>query len=389
VHLPDIGRVLPVYVADRYPGVDAKAFPELSEEELDGYLDANVRAVEEVAAGGVDAALANHLIMGPAILARAGLQYAAKVHGSDLLYTVEPHPERFAPYAREGTDGARGILVGSRNIAERVWDVVPDPGLPDRTRLGPPGVDVDEFAPATPEDATAGLRELAERLRWLDVSEMGRNPEEAAAALQRYADCDGPRILFVGKLIAAKGVDWLLEAWPRVLAEHPNGRLLIAAFGEQEAELRDLAAERGPDTIDFVGRLEHSEVATVMRAADALVMPSREAEAFGMVAAEAAACGTLPVCADHSGLGEVAAALASDLPQAAAPLVSFRLEEGPPQAIADRLLGWQDLGDPDRAAAREALAASVRRRWSWERVAEGVLTASAGRLDELDPIPPD
>jgi glycosyltransferase involved in cell wall biosynthesis len=115
-------------------------------------------------------------------------------------------------------------------------------------------------------------------------------------------------------------------------------------------------------------------------------MPSREAEAFGMVAAEAAACGALPVCADHSGLGEVAAALAADLPAAAASLVSFKLEEEPPLAIADRLLRWLSLSDDERSDARNALAASVRRRWSWERVAEGVLAASAGRLQDLDRV---
>ena len=48
--------------------------------------------------------------MGPTILARAGLRYAIKVHGSDLSYVVRPHPERFVPYSLEGTDGAAGIL---------------------------------------------------------------------------------------------------------------------------------------------------------------------------------------------------------------------------------------------------------------------------------------
>ena len=45
VHNPDIGRVLPVYVADRYEGFEAKPYPELSDAELEHYLDANVAAV--------------------------------------------------------------------------------------------------------------------------------------------------------------------------------------------------------------------------------------------------------------------------------------------------------------------------------------------------------
>ena len=74
VHIPDIGGLLPVFVADRYEGFEVKTFPELTDEELDRYLDANVSAVRQVVEeyGEPDAALANHLIMGPVILARAG-----------------------------------------------------------------------------------------------------------------------------------------------------------------------------------------------------------------------------------------------------------------------------------------------------------------------------
>ena len=56
IHNPDIDGLLPVYVKDPYEGFEVKAFPELTEEELDRYIDANVAAVREVAeqAGGVD-----------------------------------------------------------------------------------------------------------------------------------------------------------------------------------------------------------------------------------------------------------------------------------------------------------------------------------------------
>ena len=99
------------------------------------------------AAGEPDAALANHLIMGPVILARAGLRFAIKVHGSDISYTVRPHPERFVPYAREGTDAAGGILAGSAHTARRSSRWCRIRACADRTRLGPPGVDVHRFRP--------------------------------------------------------------------------------------------------------------------------------------------------------------------------------------------------------------------------------------------------
>src|SRR3954470_3492687 len=72
VHLPDIGRVLPVYVADEYEGFDAITYDKLSDEQLSNYIQRNVAAVRGVVEEHrPDVALANHLVMGPAILARA------------------------------------------------------------------------------------------------------------------------------------------------------------------------------------------------------------------------------------------------------------------------------------------------------------------------------
>src|SRR5206468_1142961 len=81
------------YVADTYEGIEARPFAELGPEELDAYLEANVAAVREVIVRArPDVALANHLVMGPVVLARglseAGVPYAVKVHGSALEYAV-------------------------------------------------------------------------------------------------------------------------------------------------------------------------------------------------------------------------------------------------------------------------------------------------------------
>jgi len=164
VYRPNIGGLLPVYVPDRYEGTEARTFPELSDAELDRYLERNVAAVADVAARvKPDVALANHLVMGPLILARAlagsGVPYAVKIHGSALEYTVKPHP-RFLPYAREGVAAARGVLVGSRHTAESLWAAVGEPTLEARTRLGPPGVDIAAFGPREPA-AAAGCWSLA------------------------------------------------------------------------------------------------------------------------------------------------------------------------------------------------------------------------------------
>lgn len=397
VHNPDIHGLLPVYVKDPYEGFEVKAFPELTEAELDRYIEANVAAVREVAArvGGIDAALANHLVMGPAILARADVgPFAAKIHGSALEYTVKPHP-RFLPYAEEGMRAAHGVLVGSGHTAESLWTALPDvPELQQKTRLGPPGVDVEAFRPT-------GAREQG-------------------------------LVVFVGKLIVSKGVDLLLAAWPLVHAAHPGARLRVAGFGAYEDGLRRLlaaldrgdlddagevarlgwaleggaekalpilsaflaeppagyaeAARGAAGSIELIGRLEHDQVAELLPRAEALVMPSTFPEAFGMVAVEAAAAGALPVSAGHSGMLEVSRQLAGSLPAEVAGLTSFPVEAGAVEAIAARLDAWLALPAPARAAARHELVSTVERLWSWEGVARGVLAASAGELGNL-PLP--
>ena len=141
VYRPDIGGLLPVYVADRYEGIEARTFARCSDAEVQRYVQANVAAVREVNELADPAlALANHLVMGPVVLARAldgEVPYAVKIHGSALEYTVKPQPERFLPYAREGLAGARAILVGSRHTAASLWQALPTEPLAGRTRLGP------------------------------------------------------------------------------------------------------------------------------------------------------------------------------------------------------------------------------------------------------------
>ena len=237
VHTPDIGGLLPVFVHDNYEGFEVKTFAELTDDELDRYLESNVTAVRDLveSLGGVDAAIANHLIMGPVILGRAGLDYALAIHGSDLSYTVIPDLERWGPYAQEACDGAAGILVGSGHIAARLRQAVDDPATNAKVRLGPPGVDTHLFSPIPASERALALEALAARLRELDEGTSGsswdRDPVAAADAVDWFAEGSGSRVIYVGKLIVSKGVDLLLAAWPLVHRVHPDARLLIVGFG--------------------------------------------------------------------------------------------------------------------------------------------------------------
>jgi glycosyltransferase involved in cell wall biosynthesis len=445
VYRPAIGQVLPVYVADRYEGVEARTFAELRDEDIDAYVARNVEAVRDVAERvAPNVALANHLVMGPAILARAlpdVVPYAVKVHGSALEYTVKRDPERFLPAAREGLARARTVLVGSRHTAESLWAALGDPELPARTRLGPPGVDVDEFRPLEPPDAAAAVGELATRLAAAPPAPAGA-PESAftrdEAAAGRALASLGPgrdrHVAFVGKLIVSKGVDLLAAAWPLVLAAVPDARLVVVGFGGYRdgferllgalaagdlAAVRALAEEgraaeggpraplehmlafldeleaapdrdaylaaarRIPDRVVLTGRLEHDELAPLLALCEAEVVPSTFPEAFGMVAAEAAACGAFPVSAAHSGLAEVTAALAEAVPEPARDWLSFPVGPGAVRALAACVTGFLQAPDDLGARTRDALVATARERFSWDGVARGVLAAAQGRLDEL------
>jgi glycosyltransferase involved in cell wall biosynthesis len=445
VYRPDIGGLLPLYVADRYEGIEARPFPDLSEAEVDRYVDANVAAVREVAERvRPDVALANHLVMGPVVLRRAlaDVPYAVKIHGSALEYTVKPHP-RFLPYALEGLSGARGILVGSRHTAESLWAAIDDPSVPERTRLGPPGVDVERFAPRDAQAAAAGLDGLRARLGAADEaagadgapapgaadpgSSFGRSAGEASAALATV-DGDDRLVVFVGKLIASKGVELLLAAWPLVLSAEPRARLLIVGFGAFRAALEGLAADLGrgdlgaaralrsehgaelpqlaafldgaddaytaaargmTGRIAWAGRLDHPELVDILPAAEAMVVPSTFPEAFGMVAAEAAACGALPVVANHSGLAEVARTLGAAAPGAARPWLTFDVGPGAVRELAGDLTAWLQAPAGLRADTREAIVAATREHYSWDGVARSVIAAARGDLGSLPRPAPD
>jgi len=116
-------------------------------------------------------------------------------------------------------------------------------------------------------------------------------------------------------------------------------------------------------------------------------MPSTFPEAFGMVAAEAAACGVLPLAAGHSGMAEVTATLAPALPNELQSLLSFEIGPAAVEQIAAKLVAWLTLDDAERERASLALAHEAARRYSWKNVAKGVIAAAQGRLDML-PSPP-
>jgi glycogen(starch) synthase len=130
-------------------------------------------------------------------------------------------------------------------------------------------------------------------------------PADVLEARRRYSPNGDPLLLFFGRLEWEKGVQDLIAALPRVRREHRGTRLVVAGNGSHRTWLADQARKhRVFRAVEFAGHLSDRELAGVLAAADAVVLPSKY-EPFGIVALEAAAAGAPLVASTAGGLGEV------------------------------------------------------------------------------------
>jgi glycosyltransferase involved in cell wall biosynthesis len=222
-----------------------------------------------------------------------------------------------------------------------------------------------------------------------------------------------PTVGYVGKLIASKGVHNLLAALGFVTTRGVS--VVVVGYGGFERGLQELwtalrtrdaglarsIAEReagqplrhllalfdspGADdaywdriagvSLKWTGRLEHGPLSELLPVFDALVVPSVLAEAFGMVAAEAAACGVLPIVPRHSGIGEVGEAIEEAL--GVPGLLSFDPAH-PIDGTARRIDAVLGLPFETRRELGQEAAALARERWSWDHVAQRLLDVAVG-----------
>jgi D-inositol-3-phosphate glycosyltransferase len=205
---------------------------------------------------------------------------------------------------------------------------------PERIRVVAPGVDQAFFGP--------GHRPQARRALGL--------PEGV------------PLLLFVGRIQPLKGADVAVRTLA-ALRSFPDAHLVVVGGpsgprGEEHlGRIREIVdTEKLSDRVHFVAPQAHELLSTYYRAADVCVVPSRS-ESFGLVALEAAACGTPVVAAAVGGL----TTLVDD------GRTGYLVDDPTPAAFADAV-GWV-LGDPLQSE-RLATAAVVRaRRYTWTEAA--------------------
>jgi glycosyltransferase involved in cell wall biosynthesis len=265
-----------------------------------------------------------------------------------------------AAWGRDCLQQATSTFVGSAHVRRVLEDVC---GHVDRVHEVPPGVDVDDWLPEERAIALAALLAEASRDPLNPANADERLPDEGnAARLRRFLDGDRPTVVYFGKLMRNKGVHVLLEALDGV-----DARAVIAGFGDHRRELERLAG----DDVLFTGPLEHRHLVHLLALADACVVPSTFPEAFGMVAAEAAATGCPPLVARHSGLAEIAAALAEEYPPELRHLAGFT--SGDAGDLRAKLTELLALGPTNRAAIRASARRAAVERWSWTSVARRLL----------------
>ncbi|WP_425955987.1 D-inositol-3-phosphate glycosyltransferase [Xylanimonas sp. McL0601] len=268
----------------------------------------------------------------------------ARVKNAALAPGDAPEPPGRIIGEEQVVQAADVLVASTRAEAE---DLVREYGAdPDKVHVVPPGIDLETFTPLAgaddaPEVAAGARRALRERLG-LPV--------------------DAPVVLFAGRVQLLKGPDVLVQALAHL---DPAVRLVVlgGASGRPTAvrELEALAHQCGVrDRLLVHPPVTRARLADWYRAADVVAVPSHN-ESFGLVAAEAQACGTPVVAAAVGGLRTV---VIDD--------VSGVLVEGHrPTAWAEALGGL--LADDARRARLAAGARAAGGRFSWDATAAAVL----------------
>jgi glycosyltransferase involved in cell wall biosynthesis len=384
MHQPVLGDTLPVYVWDEYEEFEhVLPMTEMGDSALEDYIHRNVDVVSRVVREhGITVMHANHALLMSVVAQRVsawtGVPYAVMPHGSALEYAVKPDA-RLRRLAAEAFEHAAAVLAISDEVAVRAGEAfgaaVTD--LASKLSRLDLGVDTSAFRPIEPSARRTNIEHVG---RLLGTVERGRTNAQArtltaeldagaapATVYERVgsytaklpdADVEAKLatidwstdrvIVFVGRLIAAKGIHAVLAALPLIASRSPRARLIVVGHGplrepleafvhalahgdralaervlehaatiaagepehlEAVHHFRRALEERGeldaywdaaerylkPDTAVFTGYLTHREMAWLLPCCDAAVFPSMVIESGPLVFLEALASGVFPI----------------------------------------------------------------------------------------------
>ncbi len=479
LHKPQLGDTLPVYVRDDYEEF-SRVVPmvDLPDADIAEYLERNVQALSRIIReNGITALHANHAVLMSVVAQRAGeaagVPFAIMPHGSAIEYAVKKDP-RFHLLATDAFSAASRVFVIGDEMRGRVQDVFGGiPNLADKLTELHLGVDTALFEPLPRTRRAANIQRLAEAVAPLATGKRPKQTERLrdglsgdvgrAGLLDLFAatsDYDAkvpdaglaetlaavdwerdPTLLFVGRLISAKGLQEIIAALPLILARIPDLRLLVVGHGparqpieamlwalehgeqelfenvvawgralegdpagETEAEmfqkvrcfLDDLVVRGETDAyfqaarqrvrrerVIFTGYLTHSELQHLFPCADAAIFPSVVREAGPLVFLEALAAGVFPMGTYFGGMQASIDAVSNALP--AADAACMKLSPEPARTVADIAANVPTalhVGPRHRSTLREVAVT----RYDWRSVA-GKLAAELAAMQHAAESP--
>ncbi|HYW08979.1 MAG TPA: glycosyltransferase [Longimicrobium sp.] len=460
LHKPVLGDTLPVYVWDKY-----EEFPnvvpmvDLDDEAIEEYTSRNVAALSRIVReNGITAIHANHAVLmsvvAQRVSAESGVPFSIMPHGSALEYAVKRDP-RFLKLATGAFTAAGRIFVIGSEMRGRVNTVFAGiPGLEAKMADLHLGVDTSQFETvpregrrgkvAELEGALEGLprgRTLAQTDAMLALLDEGAGLEDAFAVARGFAskapdaELEGklgavdwdrdPTLLYVGRLISAKGVQEVMAALPLILAGTPGLRVLVVGHGPlrepleamlwalehgrrdvveeivatgralegdpegegggheltKVASFLDQLRERGEldayyeaarthirrDRVIFTGYLTHRELRHLFPCCDVAVFPSVVKEAGPLVFLEALASGAFPMGTYFGGMRASIDSVAEALPPGDAE--PMKLSPDAAHTVADIVRNFP-IALAVGGRHKEALGRIARERYDWGSVSK-------------------
>jgi glycosyltransferase involved in cell wall biosynthesis len=464
LHQPELDGTLPVFVWDKYEEY-SRVVPmiDLSTPELESYIARNVAVVSAlVRSERITGIHANHAVLMPTVALRVkalgGTPFTVMPHGSDIEYAVKKD-DRFLSYASAAFEGARRIFVIGDEMRSRVLKVFASvPTLEAKLSDLHLGVDTSEFEPLARAARGGNIAELSASLRSLprgkttaqeremfarlpNVKKLddllsvltpasrydGKRPDEAVDAKMRTVPwTTAPTLLFVGRLIAWKGIQSLVAALPLAIEREPNLRVIIVGHGPlREAmeafvwalrngrrDIVELIARNGgalegnvdtahgdsslgevtsfyaalakdgtldayfdtarrvisEESVIFTGYLTHTELRHLFPCCDVGVFPSVVREAGPLVFLEALASGCFPLGTYFGGMAASIDAVGEEV----APDIAEIMKLDPNNTVAD--LGRKiPLALEEAPRYSEIFAKLARERYDWSSVTKRFL----------------
>ncbi len=476
LHKPLLGGRLPVYVVDHYAEfTDVRPMVAWCDEEIEVYLHQHQQVLRDILKTyPIRVMHANHAVLMSVVAQRmaesCAVPYVITPHGSAIEYAVK-RDQRFYRYAEQAFRSAQRIYALSTEMVDRVTALFPD--LPDLARqicLLNTGVDTSLFSRVPLHQGAKNLHRLYHDLKsqcpvadaapivprlvaqmrdsacyvvdthgladglltnggdgcdlsgvatWLQDTGYGQHKVPDVENLRALTEVDVTQtrvLIFVGRLIANKGLFTLIAALPGILSQNPHVRLVIVGHGPQRAVLEALVfalsagdadlfcrllhlgrciephevaafapvrayfeqsqgewedyflrAQRHvrADRVIFTGYLQHVELCHVLSLSDVAIFPSVLAEAGPLVFLEAIAAGCFPLGTDFAGMAAGIQAAATVLPAEVGDIM--RLRSDPANTVSD-IVRQTSLALQTNGAYRQSLRDWVVAEHDWDQI---------------------